>query len=138
MEGEKGDVEESRIVPSRIMEHETNESTAATLRHPGVASGAANPSTSSSAPFLLPTALDASAELPFLVTNYLAHYQHQKDAQEGSQPGANRARPDEQEGAAVERIRKAAGELAAAFEALGAFGMVMRVRGWSFNRFDGG
>jgi hypothetical protein len=83
---------------------------------------------SSSASFNLPIAVDASAELPFLVTSYLAHYQHQQDERESrSQSVGNRARHDQREGA-VERIRKAAGDLAAAFEALGAFGTVIRVR----------
>jgi hypothetical protein len=90
---------------------------------------------SSSADFVSPASASVQMELPFLVTHYLANFR----PREGSHgtAAAPRADPrhDPEEEAAVERIRKAATELADAFEALGAFGTALRVRGLDINQF---
>jgi hypothetical protein len=77
---------------------------------------------SSSTDLAPPTAASVQVELPFLVTHYLASFRPPRDE--------SRTDPlhDPLQEAAVARIRKAATELADAFEALGAFGTAMRVR----------
>ena len=84
------------------------------------------PLSSSPADLLPPTAASVQMELPFLVTHYLASYRP-RDGTYGA--GSSPADPHHDQQAAVERIRRAATELAGAFEALGAFGTAMRVRG---------
>jgi hypothetical protein len=125
MEGEIEDTE-PRMIPSLGL----GANNASTSRQPvaGIASSAASgadpltsPCSISSSTDLIPTAEDASCELPFLVTSYLARYHHRSDA-------ACRPHFNLQQQQAVDRIRNAAGELASAFEALGAFGVSMRVR----------
>lgn len=58
-----------------------------------------------------------SEEMPFLVTHWLANY--------GATPTVGRTNPEEQE--AVNRIRKAASEIASALSTLGAYGTTVQV-----------
>ena len=57
------------------------------------------------------------ADLPFLVTHWLAHF--------GENDGQNDAKPEQQ--AALKRIRHAASEIASAFASLGSYGISRRV-----------
>lgn len=59
----------------------------------------------------------ASSELPFLVTHWLANYRELEDQ------GAGDRKRDE----AMERLRNAASEIAAAFSSLGAYGTSIEV-----------
>ena len=75
-----------------------------------------------------------AAELPYLVTNYLLRYNpHQSRVQTRRRSSGADEPPAPEQHEAVERIRRAAVELAHAFGALGAFGTATRVRvyGWS-------
>jgi len=63
------------------------------------------------------------AELPFLVTHWLANYQRQQQHQEEG---------DQQSDKAIERLRNATSEMAAAFSALGAYGTTSRVSAVSY------
>jgi hypothetical protein len=68
-----------------------------------------------------------NAELPFLVTHWLAnlHHQNPRSDNEPNEEGEHeRARRRD----AIRRIRQAASDLASAFEDLGAFGVASRVR----------
>ena len=94
------------------------------------AAAAANPdpfSTSNvvSSVVLAPTA-NVRQELPFLVTNWLAHF-----SSSSSSAAAEMNEPDsaetKQQALARQRIRHAASELASAFSTLGAFGTAARV-----------
>lgn len=62
----------------------------------------------------------AAADLPFLVTHWLANYNNnqQQESTIGSTP---------EERNAIQRIRRAASELSSAFHALGSFGTTTRV-----------
>jgi hypothetical protein len=83
---------------------------------------------SSAADLVPPTSASVQMELPFLVTHYLANYRPHEGSHGTTAGSLTNPHHDPQE-AAVERIRKAATELADAFEALGAFGTALRVRG---------
>ena len=93
--------------------------------------GPADPSIAAEAPSeqIMPTATTttdrttATTDLPFLVTHWLAHYNHQSE--QGNQSFTAGRTPEEQE--AVKRIRRAASELSSAFHALGSFGTTSRV-----------
>lgn len=86
----------------------------------------------SSADLVPPTSASVQMELPFLVTHYLANYRP-GDGSHGKAGSRTDPRHDQRQ-AAVERIRRAATDLADAFEALGAFGTAMRVRGLDTKR----
>ena len=58
-----------------------------------------------------------AADVPFLITHWLAHYGEQKKGET----------EDPQRKEAMERIRKATSDIASAFTSLGAFGTTFRV-----------
>lgn len=67
-----------------------------------------------------------NAELPFLVTHWLAH--HPSSSYNYATPTSNTQDEEERRRDAMRRIRRAAADLALAFQDLGAFGVASRVR----------